>query len=175
MTAGGLLSLLTACHASFDNPSATDLANRIIVNDFEAVSGWVHPDVPSLSIEQAHSGRWSVRVGPGQEYGYGCRLPLAQASAARPSKLRLRAWFFRSAPELSGGIAVKITKGDTDEKLQFETLGAADVPVGAWTARELTFPLDARVTGADHLEVFAWGPGLTGPLYVDDVELSAVK
>lgn len=150
-------------------------ANQITRNDFEAVAGWGAGETPaSLTTDQAHSGRYSIRVGPDVEYSYTYKLPLRLALPTRPARLRVRGWFYRAAAGRQGALIVEIRLPDGKKSSLYQSVSLADLPVGTWTERTTDVDVPAEATSLDDLIVYLWRAGSPTPLYLDDVEITAL-
>jgi hypothetical protein len=166
------LAALTAC--SHDNE--TDNKDLLMHTDFDSLVGWV-PEAPSLSKGQAHSGHYSLKVDKGLEFSLGYSAVLGQMSSTRLRGVHMEAWAFLPTKDSKArlGFIVKDAVGGKD--LLGDGLDLQDQvkDPGKWTkiSKDFTFPATASYTS--QLLMFMWGPGANGPIYLDDLQLTALR
>jgi len=171
----GLLWLGIAGCSRRTPPPATP-ANLITRNDFEAVQGWL-PDSPSLTTEQAHSGRFSLRVNPAVEYSMGYVMPL-QAIGLQPGKrIRVSGWGRRSSFQCKAVVIVQVIdpdKGATPIHWQAIGLHTRIKTLNYWTPFSETVEIPAGAGPQARLQVYLWRTAPLDTMYLDDLEISRI-
>ena len=171
------LSGLFGCSPA-DKPTDPALpASAVLItrNDFEAVAGWGGAGVPaSISTDQAHSGRYSVRAGRGIEYAYGYSMPLRLALPARPTRLHLKGWFYRAARGETGALVINVVRPSNQQTLFYESVSLAELRANRWVTHSAEVALPDSVTSLDVLNVFLWSAGSAEPIFLDDLEVTAI-
>ena len=99
-----LLSLLVG---GCNKPPVVTPTNLISQNDFDSLNGWV-PMPPSVTDEQAHSGRFSTKVDGGTEFGLGYGNTMAEAGLQAGQKLTLSAWALRTGGGSTASLVVQV-------------------------------------------------------------------
>lgn len=164
------LGVITSCRdADGDEKSI----NRLASNDFETVEGWVG-DVPfpSLTTDKAHSGKYSVRVGPGIEYSTGYSSEVGKVSPIKLTKMKVRSWVYLQGD--SPAILVTEVKNATDEKpLLWDGLELAKATRrrNEWVKVEKEISLPADIKPTTRLKVYLWSNGSNAPVYIDDLQI----
>jgi hypothetical protein len=177
------LRLLTICFlllgvagCSRRTPPPAAPANLITRNDFEAMQGWL-PESPSLTTEQARSGRFSLRVNPAVEYSTGYVMPL-QAIGLKPGgRIRVSGWGRRSSFQCKAVVIVQVidpAKGPKPLSWQAIDLHGRIKTINYWTpfSEEVALPVDAGPQA--RLQVYLWRTGPTDTTYLDDLEISRI-
>ena len=173
--AGGLL-LAAGCGGS--GSSAVDYTdpNLIAASDFESVIGWL-PDPGTLTKEQAHSGRYSIKVDPAHEFGMGFGLPLGKATIRKPRKIRLAAWGFMVDDKSAARLGLQIMDPATGKEIFGDGINYNESikNYGKWVeiSKDVTIPETAAST--HELRVFLWRSGATTPAYVDDLRITLLE
>lgn len=164
-----LLLSLGACSSEGNTASAP--ANRITFNDFENADGWVTVS-PSLNKEKAHSGRFSVKVQPGVDYGLGYGNMLNQVSASKFQKLTVKGWALRSGPKATAVIVVQVIDA-AGKSVFYQTLPLDEVAptINKWSEFSRDFILPATITADQALKVYLWRASAEQAAYLDDFEL----
>ncbi|MBF9143083.1 hypothetical protein [Hymenobacter properus] len=171
-----LALVLAACgHATSEKP-----AGYMAGNDFESVAGWTNGcDVPpSLTTSKAHSGRYSVKVGPAAEYSLGYSSVASKLSTTRFSKLKIKAWVNVPNDKSAATLVVEVDPATTapDQKpLLWKGLELAKTAGGynKWVEVEQTVDMPATITPESQLKVYMWRGANAGAedIYLDDIEL----
>ncbi|MBO0360897.1 carbohydrate binding domain-containing protein [Hymenobacter sp. BT186] len=168
-----LYASLTLCLAACGDKAATIPANQLAGNDFESIEGWVGDNTPaSLTKENAHSGRYSIKVDPAIEYSMGYSNLLGKLSASKLRKIKIKAWVY-------------LPKGTTDAMLVTSVVDPADPskPVlwdgfkladqvkadSKWTEVEKEITLPDNISYTQKLGVYLWRTAAQGPAFMDDV------
>ena len=169
--AGALLLTLNAC--SSDNKQ-TIPENRVTLNDFEALDGWM-PAVP-LTAERAHSGRYSIKVDKDAEYSLGYSNPLGKVSPTKIKKLTINAWALRTGSEAKAVIVVEITNpANPTAKPYWQSMDMYQQvkTFNTWTKVTKDFELPATILPTSQLRVYMWRAGAPGQAtFLDDFEIT---
>ena len=167
----GLLGL-AGCKSS--GSSAAD-PNQIAFNDFESMMGWA-PNVETLSREQAHSGKYSVKVGPGAVFGLGYSTQLNKVFDHKPHKLRISGWGYMSDTRSAARLGFQVFDLTQNKEVYgngIDYTEAVKTP-GKWVEIDKVITLPATVTGEQQMRVFLYGAGASTPAYIDDMRISDV-
>jgi Carbohydrate binding domain len=165
---------LAGCSDSKTEDTPENLISR---NDFESLEGWA-PTNPSLTTVKAHSGRYSVKVDSGVEYGISYISPLSKASPTRLQKVQVSAWVMRMGKDANANLVVEVKNPANDaQKIFWESLeiGKETKAVNEWTEVKKTFTLPATIEAAHELRVYLWRAGATQPVFLDDVVISRAE
>ena len=168
--AGAALLVLNAC--SSDTQTAVP-ENRVTFSDFEELEGWM-PAAP-LTTEKAHSGKYSVMVGNGAEFGLGYGNTLGKMSATKISKLTVSGWALRTGLQAKGVIVVAITNpANPAESVFWQALDIHEQvkTYNTWTKVSKEFTLPATIQPTYQIKVYLWLAGSTQPTFLDDVEIT---
>ncbi|MDO7875072.1 hypothetical protein Q5H93_10050 [Hymenobacter sp. ASUV-10] len=144
-------------------------------NDFEGMSGWF-PDaqLASISHDVAHSGRYSLRAGAGNEYSLSYKGALRQIFETRPAKIKVSGWGFLSTPDAKGTLVVAINDplAPEGEPLLWAGLDLAEAvkSPNKWVEVSKTIELPATATPESVLTIYLWGNS-GQPVYLDDIQL----
>ena len=167
-------SLLAACSKS-DSSSAND-ANVVTFNDFENFDGWL-PPTPSLTRDQAHSGKFSIKVDGNTEFSTGYSNMLGKVSPKRMRKIKLQAWAYMPSDKSTARLGIQITDPATGQEIFGDGINFADEvkKTKTWVeiSKEVTLP--ENITAAQNLKLFLWRSSATDAAFVDDVSLSIVE
>ncbi|MGI4869730.1 MAG: hypothetical protein ACRYFX_00980 [Janthinobacterium lividum] len=169
----GLLALAVA---ACGKPSEK-LANLLTQSDFEAVQGWsCEATSPSLTQEQAHSGRYSAKAAPGIDYSLGYQGTLGKLVPARVAKLRLRAWVYVVPGDKASTVLVTEVRNPSQEKpLLWDGAGLVELAqkdgFSKWLLVEQDIAIPAEAGADSELRVYLWRNTSTQPVYLDDVQL----
>ncbi|MBT9392997.1 carbohydrate binding domain-containing protein [Hymenobacter sp. NST-14] len=175
-------SLLSAvCCAglvSCSDSKPEDLPENVIThNDFESMVGWA-PANPSLTTVKAHSGRYSLKVDNGVEYGLGYAVPLVQASPTRLQKMTVSAWVLLVAKDAKANLVVEIKNpADDSQKIFWEALelGQEVKQINEWKKVEKTFTLPTTIEPTYELRVYLWRGEASEPVFLDDMVISRAQ
>lgn len=168
LTGTGLL--VAACSGS-DNVKG-DLVTR---NDFEAVVGWGGNNDGSVTKEKAHSGKYSVKVGPQNEYGYTYANTLGNMSAAKTKSITLSAWVWMPNNQQAATLALSVTRSAEQGASLFYggiDLNKAVTKFNTWQKVSQTFPMPDSVESTNQLKCYLWRTATNENVYADDITIS---
>ena len=165
-----LLPLIAACSVSDDQEKKN--ANYIMINDFEAFDGWI-PANGSLNAEQAHSGKYSIKVDQAQEYSMGFRNFLGKVSARKPYKVKLSCWAYLPSNKATAHYQLQILDPVTGEKIFEDGIVLTNMinDYRTWVKAEKTIKLPENIAYSHEIRVFLWRADAEVPVYIDDVSL----
>lgn len=167
--------LLLAVGCGGSSSASANNPNLIAGNDYEAVIGWMG-DPGTISREQAHSGRYSVKVDAAHEFGMGYSLPLGKATMRKPHKIRISAWAYMVDAKSSARLGLQIFDPATGK----ETFGdgvnfnEAIKSYRKWVEISRDIVLPETTTSTQELRVFTWRASATTPAYLDDLRITLV-
>jgi hypothetical protein len=172
------LLLLTAATLAGcgDKNGSSRPANYLTGNDFDQMEGWFG-DIPqpSLTKEKAHSGTYSVHVGPGIEYSNGFIGTLGKLSPTRLTKLTVKGWVYVPTGPATAGIVMNLTDpAAADGKPAMWEVLPLDKAVkkrNEWVEVEKTLTLPANASSNFKLYVYLWNGGSQSVAYLDDVQI----
>jgi hypothetical protein len=167
-----LFAGLAGCKSSDD---AVSDKNIITYNTFEAVSGWCG-DNPSLTIEKAHSGKYSSKVDPAIEFGVTYDQIFGKMTQNKPKKLKVEAWAYVPDKETGKAIIVISLWNAKGEQTFWEGIKLEEVDdYKEWVKVEKEIKLPATLQVTDKFKAFLWRAGATQPVYMDDFKVSLVE
>jgi hypothetical protein len=113
-----LLLSLVALAGCGEKDGASRPENLLAGNDFESLEGWTNDvKLVSLTKEKAHSGLYSVHVGPGMDYSNGFNGELGKLSPTKFDKVQIKGWVFvPDAKSTAALITQLIDPADTSGK-----------------------------------------------------------
>lgn len=168
------LAALAGCNGS---DSETRPANLLAGNNFEGMEGW-NGDTPppaSLNKEKAHSGIYSMRVGPDVEYASGFIGTLGKLSPTRLAKVQIKAWVYVPAGATSSSLVTQIIDPATPgaSPLLWQALPLNDVAKkrNEWIEVEKTITMPANASPTFKLYVYLWRGLAPTVAYVDDMQI----
>ena len=167
----GLL-LVAGCKG---NDTASADPNELAFNNYESMVGWTG-GTESLSREQAHSGKYSVKVGPETEFGSGYSMQLNKMMDHKPHKLRISGWGYMTDSKASARLGFQVMDPQGKEVFGdgIDYNEGVKTP-GKWVEMQKEITLPPTVTGTHQLRVFLYRANASSPAFVDDVRISEVK
>lgn len=171
--AGSLLLLVAGCNYQPAYPPVRE--RRVFFNDFEQLAGWLPTPDPSLTTERAHSGRYSVKVGPGLPFSLTYRLRLGDAFSMRPRRMHLSAWAWVEDASDDAQLTFSMSApNDPQDKSKFYTQAflSSNWPYKRWTHISRDFDLPPEVSSEAVVAVYVWQNGAPHTVYTDDWELT---
>ncbi len=144
-------------------------------NDFESVLGWNGNADASLTTEKAHSGKYAVRVGPANEFGYTYIQTLGKMSVPKIKTVTVSAWVWVPSAQAASNLVVAISRSpeqNTPVFYGFIPLAAEAKKYKQWREVSKTFQLPDSVQTTNMLKSYLWRAGATENVYVDDMTLS---
>lgn len=179
-----LLALLGAATLSgcTGDKSGFPAKNALMHNDFESAAGWV-ADASSLSTEQAHSGKTSLKVDAAHPYSLTYYSLLGHLSETHIRGVHVEAWAYAPSHTASANVRLSIGLNNAPggqmmlgEGIPFSSEVTED---GKWVkvSKDLIFPPKANYSW--QLVMYLWNGGGTdpgaGPAYLDDIQLTAIE
>lgn len=169
---GGVGLLLTSCAGS----GAADAQGAVVTrNDFENVLGWGGSAEASLTAERAHSGKYAVRVGPQNEFGYTYIQNLGKMSVARAKAVTVSAWVWVPSAQTTATLVLAISHSPERNTPVFYgsiPLGTAAKEFKNWRLVSQTFLLPDSVQDTNQLKCYLWRGSINESVYADDITLS---
>ncbi|WP_216690435.1 carbohydrate binding domain-containing protein [Hymenobacter siberiensis] len=167
----GTSLLLVSCSKDEDKVKGTLVTH----NDFEAVLGWGGTTDISVNTEKAHSGKYSIKTGPQNEYAYTYSQTLGQMSPTKIKELTLSAWVWVPNAQASSTLVVSINHSTMVNTVVY--YGGIDLSKDvtkykSWQHVSKTFTLPDSVQSTNHLKCYLWRAGNSEAVYVDDMTLS---
>ncbi|MCB2409194.1 hypothetical protein [Hymenobacter lucidus] len=151
-------------------------ANQLAKNDFESLEGWVGGiPTPSLTTEKAHSGRYSVKVGPAVEYSLGYSSQLGKLSANRVKKIKIHGWAFLPDKQSNAIIVTEIKDPVTGKNIIWDGLEIAKQTktVNKWVEIEKVIEIPATAAYTSLLNIYMWRGNSNQNIYLDDLEITS--
>ncbi|GAC1375803.1 MAG: hypothetical protein NVS3B25_16580 [Hymenobacter sp.] len=164
--------LLAGCAQSGDPAVNGTLVTR---NDFENVLGWGGNAEASISAERAHSGKYAVRVGPQNEFGYTYIQTLGKMSTARTKAVTVSAWVWVPGAQAASSLVLAVARSPEINTPVY--YGRISLPTAVkkfkdWQLVSQTFTLPDSVQATNQLKCYLWRAGATENVYADDLTLS---
>jgi hypothetical protein len=149
--------------------------NELAFNNFESMVGWTS-GTESLSREQAHSGKYSVKIGPDVEFGTGYNMQLNKMMDHKPHKLRMSGWAFMTDAKSAARLGFQVVDAQGKEVFGdgIDYSEAVKTP-GKWVEIQKEVTLPATVNGTNQLRVFLYRANASSPAFIDDLRISEVK
>ncbi|WP_310396172.1 hypothetical protein [Hymenobacter sp.] len=167
------MAALAACG---NDDSTAPSKDAILTTDFESLVGWV-PDPSTITKEKAHSGLYSLKVDQNHEFSLSYSVILGQLSSTRIRGIKMDAWAYMPNKEATAklGFILKEAAGGKDILGDGIELGSQVKEYGKWVkiSKEVNFPASAGYSS--QIVMFLWRAGSTGPAYVDDIQLTALR
>ncbi|WP_201977650.1 carbohydrate binding domain-containing protein [Hymenobacter rubidus] len=164
--------LLAACS---DKDAAAVQGTVVTRNDFESIQGWNGTDDATISSERAHSGKYAVRVGPANEFGYTYIRSLGKMSIAKVKAVTVSAWVWVPSAQATSSLVVEITHSPEINKPVFYgrmPLVDAVKKFKEWQQVSQTFTLPDSVQTTNQFKCYLWRAGATENVYADDITIS---
>ncbi|GAB3239440.1 hypothetical protein GCM10027346_32730 [Hymenobacter seoulensis] len=166
------LAVLVACSTDSKRPNP----EVVMHNNFDSLVGWV-PDASLLTKERAHSGQYSIKVDNGQDYSLTYTAPLGQLSETRLRGTRLEAWVFMTDKDAKARLGFLVKDPENKNVILNDGLDLREQvkESGEWVkiSKDFTFPPTVNYTSS--LVIFLWGPEIKRPIYLDDIQLTALR
>ena len=168
---------LTTLAGCGDN-ATTRPDNLLAGNDFEGLEGWTNEvPMPALTRDKAHSGVYSVRVGPGVDYSNGFIGTLGKLSATKPTQIQVKGWAYVPTGPTGAALVTQLMDPAAPKPVVWESL-ALDKLVkkrNEWTEVEKTITVPANANPNFKLYVYLWSGGQPNVAYLDDVQILRAK
>ena len=169
------LLTLAACGSREDGTPANQLAS----NDFESVEGWAGDASPaSLTKDKSHSGRYSVRVGPGVDFSMGYTNTLNLVSTIRLKKIKVHAWVWIPDRNAAASLVTQITNpADGNKAIMWQGMDliAKAKKFSKWVEIEQEYTLPETVTANSKLYCYMWRGSSPSSVYLDDLQIFKVE
>lgn len=144
--------------------------------DFDSLIGWI-PDPSTVTQEKAHSGRYSLKVEPGHDFSLTYSAVLGQLSSTRIRGVKVDAWAYMPNKDAAAMLTfvVKDVAGGKDILNDYLKLPEQVKEYGKWVkvSKEITLP--PATNYSSQIVVYLWRAGATGPAYIDDIQLTALR
>jgi hypothetical protein len=173
----GALAGLAGCG---DKSSAARPENLLTGNDFEELEGWTaDTQLPSLTRDKAHSGTFSMRVGPGIDYANGFIGALGKLSPTRLNQVQVKAWVYLPNGNATAALVTSVIdpaaadgKPALWDSLPLEKAAKSR---NEWVEIEKTITLPANAGPNFKLYAYLWSGGAPNLAYIDDMQILRVK
>ncbi|MBF9235841.1 carbohydrate binding domain-containing protein [Hymenobacter sp. BT683] len=152
--------------------------NTLFVSGFETLDGWLpEPLSATLTTEQAHSGKTSLKVDANHEYSLTYTNVLSELREARPDKIRVSAWAYLPGNQAEATLVASIADpaaGASAKPLLWQgiKLNEQVKTTGKWTEVSQVITLPASINASHRLSIFLWRTGGSQPVYIDDLKVS---
>ncbi|UYZ62082.1 hypothetical protein [Hymenobacter weizhouensis] len=170
------VSLFASCHRSADVPPVGSGNKQWVNQDFEGLWGWVSSDkAASITQEKAHSGRYSLTVGPGVEYSATFGAPLGQLSDTKPRKINITAWVWVPNAESTAILVVQV--GGPQGNVMWDGLRLSNKinTYGKWVQLNEHIMLSPNIAYEHGLSVYLWSQSTPAPVYLDDLVITEAE
>lgn len=171
-----LSALLSLAGCSSGPDSASD-ANTLMVNGFETLGGWL-PEEQSATLtqEQAHTGKTSLKVDQDREYSLPYSNLLGRLRDTPLRKIKVSAWVFLPTAQAAATLVMEVTDpaAPAAKPLLWEgiKLSEAVKTYGKWTQVSSVLTLPASADASKKLSIYLWRTGGSQPVYLDDLAVS---
>lgn len=175
-----LYVFLAAGMASCGDKTAEMPDNQLASNDFESLDGWIGDNsMPSLTKEKAHSGRYSVKVDPANEFSVGYSNLLGKLSTSRLRKIKIHAWVNIPNATSQAVLVTQLTdpSSPTASTILWEGIKLSDQvkSYDKWVEVEKEIALPDKVTYANKIAVYLWRTATPGTAFIDDITITKVE
>jgi hypothetical protein len=167
-------ALMFGCSGANSDRSASANDKTLVSTDFDEFRGWVSNADSSLSNKQAYSGRYSLTIGAGREYGMTFKYPLGELAAVKPRTLNVQAWVRTEETTTPAQLVIEVVKPGTNERVFWKGihLFGGSKP-GKWTKLNTDLVMPDNVAFDHILGVYMWGNGAQKPVYLDDLKITS--
>jgi hypothetical protein len=167
-------TLLSGCNGSSPHQTASANDKTLVSTDFDEFRGWISNADSSLSNRQAYSGRYSLTIGGGREYGLTFKYPLGELAAVKPRTLHVQAWVRVEETTTPAQLVVEVVKPVTNERVFWKGihLFGGSKP-GKWTKLDTDLVMPDNIAFDHILGVYLWGNGAQKPVYLDDLKITS--
>ena len=165
--------VLAGCN---QNTSPVYDKDTVMTSDFDSLAGWV-PDPSTLTKEQAHSGSYSLKVDKNHEFSLSYSAILGQLTETRLRGIKMTSWVYMPNKEATAkmGFILKDVTGGKDILSDGIELKDQVKEYSKWVqvSKDINFPASASYSS--QIVIFLWRAGATGPAYIDDIQLTALR
>jgi hypothetical protein len=172
-----LCASLSACQPNPAPAPAQDEAPWTTYQDFERVSGWRSgPPNPAITVEHAHSGRYSTKVAPGIDYGAGYAQQLGLMTTQRPKLLKISAWIYLTDSAADAMLVVEVKRQGAPKSLLWQGIRLKDQvkKEAIWQKMQVQVPLPDSLQATDECLIYLWRGTATSAAYADDILVQLV-
>ena len=130
-----------------------------------------------MTKEQAHSGKYSVKVGPDTEFGQSYTMQLSKIFDHKPHKLRIFGWAYMTDSKATARLGFQLYDLAQNKEIFGDGIDYVDAvkAPGKWVKIEKVITLPATVTGEQQIRVFLYRNSASSPAFIDDLGISEVK
>ena len=144
-------------------------------NDFEGTLGWGGNVDPTITTEKAHSGQYSVKVGPQNEYGYTYAQTLGKMSPSKTKIVTISAWIWMPNSKSESSLALQVNRSIYANNQVYYggiNLTKAVTKYKSWQHVSESFTLPDSVKSDNYLKCYLWRAATNETTYADDITIS---
>lgn len=169
-----MVGLLAACHPS-DPALGEYIGDEVTHNDFESVRGWGTGNAETLTSDQAHSGRYAVRVDAAHEFGLTYDAKMGDVSVHPLKAIEVEAWVFLPSAQADAVLGIQIWPAGAQANSYHEQLRLLDQvkSFDSWQRVRYIFKIPSGLGSEDRLRLFLWRSTSPEPVYMDDIRVKA--
>lgn len=155
--------------------------NELMANDFESLEGWAgggQMNVPSLTKEKAHSGRYALKVGPEAEYSLGYDILLGKLSPSKLKKIKVKGFAYLPNSRVGATLVTVITDltNPGAQPIKWEGLDLAKEvkTYNKWVEVEKVVEIPDNASYANKFTIYLWRTNPSEVAYFDDISIEKV-
>jgi hypothetical protein len=163
----GVAWLLSGCQQRNQEPCL------LVNSEFESDQGWETPLAPFLSTDQAHSGKYSYRLGQGAEYSSNYIVKLSQCGFM-PRRLRVSAWVYLPNGRIRSTFLVTqvLCHGRRPDVWEGLEIASKVKRYQVWESIQKYIRLPDDLQPSDELKVYIWHTDPSGEnIWFDDIQV----
>ncbi|GAB2946480.1 hypothetical protein GCM10027048_09320 [Hymenobacter coalescens] len=150
--------------------------NQLMTNDFESIEGWIdNMNVPSLSKDKAHSGRYALKVGPESEYSLGYNVLLGKLSPSKLKKVKVKGWVYMPNGKAQAMLVTQLTDpvNPGGQPILWDGLDLAKSVknYNKWVEVEKVVTLPENANYAHKFTIYLWRTNPSEVVYFDDISV----
>ena len=172
---GCVVVLAAACQPKAGRVEVAE--HRLLATSFEGLEGWGPTPQPPLSIEKAHTGRYSVRVDNDHPYSITLHTDLGPLSTPRPRRFTFSAWVWVPSVRDDATLTLAIDNPSADPKTVFaKNIFVNDTgPYNCWKKVSRSFDLTGDFHADSKLVLYLNHSQAVDPVFSDDWEVTELR
>jgi hypothetical protein len=165
---GSRFSLAVAFSGLFLLSSCGLFKKDKVSNDLEDIKSW-NLSHPTLTDEDAHSGKFSSKTDSINPYSIGFNKPLGDISKKPITKLKIKCWAKFKDADASADLVVGIDSAGQNTYRFAVPIRSLLKNVNQWSEFTATCELPKKTAADQKLILYVWNTGKK-PIWIDDIE-----
>ena len=153
-------------------------SDKILVeNDFDGLRGW-GLEHASINSERAHSGKYSVKIDGGLEFGLTFNQILGTLTNKKPKQINVELWAYIPANTAKASFVVTLSKPESQEHQFYQSFNLVDKTKNyrEWVkiSKRLELPDDIQLS--DKFGCYLWRSEPSEEVvYIDDLKITVLE